>query len=87
MLKKWNRDSEWQEQIIEPPEVLGVDNFSDRGSVVRIWIKTEPLKQWGVAREFRRRLQKAFEQHDIPLPLSQQKIWLEQFNSQTNFKD
>ena len=72
-----DRESDWQDQIIEPPEVLGVDNFSDRGSVVRIWIKTEPLKQWAVAREFRLRLQKAFEKHDIPLPVSQQKIELD----------
>ncbi|MGF1590910.1 MAG: mechanosensitive ion channel family protein [Pleurocapsa sp.] len=75
--QEMDRESDWQEQIIEPPEVLGVDNFSDRGSVVRIWIKTEPLRQWAVAREFRRRLQKAFEQHNIPLPTSQQKIWFD----------
>ena len=72
-----DRESDWQDLIIEPPEVLGIDNFSDRGSVVRIWIKTEPLKQWVVAREFRLRLQKAFERHDIPLPVSQQKIRLD----------
>ena len=72
--KEMDSESEWQEQIIEPPEVLGVNEFSDRGSVVRIWIKTEPLKQWLVAREFRRRLQIVFEQHNIPLPLTQQKI-------------
>ena len=67
-------ESEWQEQIIEPPEVLGVNEFSDRGSVVRIWIKTEPLKQWLVAREFRRRLQIVFDRHNIPLPLTQHQI-------------
>ena len=71
------QESDWHEQIIKPPEVLGVDNFSDRGSVVRIWIETEPLKQWAVAREFRRRLQKTFEQHDIPLPVAGQKLWLQ----------
>ena len=71
------QESDWHEQIIKPPEVLGVDNFSDRGSVVRIWIETEPLKQWSVAREFRRRLQKTFEQHDIPLPVAGQKLWLQ----------
>ena len=79
------QESDWHEQIIEPPEVLGVDNFSDRGSVVRIWIKTEPLKQWAVAREFRRRLQKAFEQHHIPLPVAQQKLWLQR-NSESEIK-
>ena len=75
--QEMDRESDWQDKIIETPEVLGVDNFSDRGSVVRIWIKTEPLKQWEVAREFRRRLQKTFEKHNIPLPVSQQKVWLE----------
>lgn len=72
-----DRESDWQDLIIEPPEVLRVNNFSDRGSVVRIWIETEPLKQWEVAREFRLRLQKVFERDDIPLPLSQQKIRLD----------
>ena len=76
--REMDGESEWQDQIVEPPEVLGVDNFSDRGSIVRVWIKTEPLKQWAVAREFRRRLQKVFEQHKIPLPVSQQKIWLDE---------
>ena len=75
--REMEQESDWHEQIIEPPEVLGVDNFSDRGSVVRIWIKTEPLKQWAVAREFRRRLQKTFEQHNIPLPVAGQKLWLQ----------
>ena len=75
--REMEQESDWHEQIIEPPEVLGVDNFSDRGSIVRIWIKTEPLKQWAVAREFRRRLQKTFEQHNIPLAIAQQKLWLQ----------
>lgn len=76
--QKMAQESDWQEQIIESPEVLGVDDFSDHGSVIRIWIKTEPLKQWVVAREFRHRLQKAFEEHHIPLHVSQQKVWLDQ---------
>ena len=70
-------ESEWQQQIIEPPEILGVDNFSERGSVVRVWIVTEPLRQWAVSREFRRRLQKVFAQHRISLVVSQQQIWLD----------
>lgn len=75
--KEMAEESEWQEQIIEPPQVLGVDNFSERGSVVRVWIVTEPLKQWAVSREFRRRLQKAFARHQISLVVSQQQVWLD----------
>ena len=70
-----SKDPCWQENIIEPPQVLGVEDFSDRGVVIRLWFKTEPLKQWEVAREFRRRIKTAFETAGIPLPLPQQQIW------------
>ncbi|MEP0754642.1 mechanosensitive ion channel family protein [Trichocoleus sp. Lan] len=39
------------------------------------WIKTQPLKQWDVAREFRRRLKIAFDEAGVPIPLPQQEIW------------
>ena len=71
-------DPDWQERIWEFPSILGVDNFSDRGIIIRVWIKTEPLKQWEVAREFRRRVKIAFEQAGIPLTAPQQHILLEQ---------
>ncbi|MEM8722466.1 MAG: mechanosensitive ion channel family protein [Cyanobacteria bacterium P01_G01_bin.39] len=70
-------DNDWQEKIIEPPQVLGVDDFSERGVVLRLWFKTEPLKQWEVAREFRRRIKIAFEKAGIPLPLPQQQVWFQ----------
>lgn len=69
-------DQPWQQYIIEAPQILGVDNFSDRGMIVRLWIKTEPLKQWEVAREFRRRLQIAFIEAGIPLSPPQQQVLL-----------
>lgn len=69
-------DPQWQEQILERPQVLGIDNFGDRGLMIRVWIKTQPLKQWDVAREFRRRLKVAFDQADIDIPVPQQAIWL-----------
>lgn len=63
------QSSQWQEQILETPQVLGVDNFEDRGLIVRVWIKTQPLKQWAIAREYRRRLKIAFDQAKIPIHL------------------
>ena len=68
----------WQEFILEPPLILGVDQFSDRGIIVRIFIKTEPLKQFDVSREFRRRLQIALKEAGIPLLPPQRQILLEQ---------
>ena len=73
--QEMDQDSLWQKQIIEPPAVLGVENFADRGIIIRVWIKTLPLKQWDVAREFRRRIKNAFEQTEIPIPLPQQQLW------------
>ena len=61
-------DPHWQEQILETPRVLGVDNFSERGLIIRVWIKTLPLKQWDVARDYRRRLKVAFDKAGICIP-------------------
>ena len=70
-------DSLWRERIWEFPNILGVEQFSDRGILIRIWIKTEPLKQWEVAREFRRRVKIAFDDAGIPIPIPQQQILLD----------
>ena len=71
-------DSEWQDRIWEFPNILGVEEFSDRGVLIRVWIKTEPLKQWEVGREFRRRVKIAFTQAGIPIPAPQQQILFDQ---------
>ncbi len=75
------QDCECRDNILEPPQVLGVEDFAERGFVIRVWFKTEPLKQWDISREFRRRLKNAFEAADMPLPIPQQQIWLSRFNS------
>ncbi len=71
-----SQEAIWAENILEVPQVLGVEDFADRGLVIRIWIKTEPLKQWEVSREFRLRVKKALEAANIPLPIPQQQIWI-----------
>lgn len=76
-----DEDPQWQEQIVEKPKVLGVENFGDRGLIIRVWIKTQPLKQWDVAREYRRRLKIAFDEAGISIPLPQQAIWVNDNNS------
>ncbi|MGB5636747.1 MAG: mechanosensitive ion channel family protein, partial [Waterburya sp.] len=72
------QDAAWQERIWEFPNILGVEQFSDRGILIRVWIKTEPLKQWEVAREFRRRVKIAFDRAGIPIPIPQQQILFNQ---------
>ncbi|WGV25736.1 mechanosensitive ion channel family protein [Halotia branconii] len=71
-----DQDPQWQYQILETPQVLGIDNFGDRGLMIRVWIKTQPLKQWDVAREYRRRLKITLDQAGISIPVPQQSIWV-----------
>ncbi|MEH2215985.1 MULTISPECIES: mechanosensitive ion channel family protein [unclassified Nostoc] len=84
-----NQEMQWQRQILEPPQVLGIDQFGDRGLIIRVWIKTQPLKQWDVAREFRRRLKVALDQAGISISVPQQAIWVndeQSLNFQSNGK-
>ncbi len=81
--EEMSQDSLWREQILESPQVLGVDNFGERGVIIRVWIKTEPLKQWSVSREFRRRIKVAFDEAGIPIPLPQQQVWFKDSQSNT----
>ncbi|MEB3356538.1 MAG: mechanosensitive ion channel family protein [Synechococcales bacterium] len=67
-------DLVWRELILEPPLMLGVDKLDHVGATVRLWIKTQPLKQWDVAREYRRRLKIAFDQANIQIGVPQQAI-------------
>jgi small conductance mechanosensitive channel len=76
-----HQDPEWKELILEPPLILGVDDFGDRGLLILVWIMTQPLKQWDVSREFRRRVKIAFDAAGIFLPLPQQEIWFHQADS------
>jgi small conductance mechanosensitive channel len=58
---------EWRDKILELPQVLGVDNISNSGLLIRVWIKTIPLEQWSIEREFRYRVHKIFEENKIAI--------------------
>lgn len=66
-----SKDSHWGALILNASELLGIDDISHSGIVIRTWIRTQPLKQWIVAREFRRRLKLAFDRHNIHIGMPQ----------------
>ena len=71
---------EWSTKILEPPLVLGVDHLDHVGATVRVWIKTLPLKQWDVAREYRRRLKIAFDQAQINIGVPHQSLFIKPYS-------
>jgi small conductance mechanosensitive channel len=79
-----SRDRQWEDLILEKPLLLGVDRMDHMGVTIRLWIKTKPLKQWEVAREYRRRLKLAFDDVGIPIGIPQQSLW---FHNQSQIAD
>ncbi len=69
------QDEEYGAQILEPLEVLGVDSFADSAVVIKARIKTRPVKQWWVGREFNRRMKKRFDELDIEIPFPHQTLY------------
>lgn len=66
--RSFAEDPEWNPLLMDEPEVLGVQDFTESAIIVRLIIKTLPLKQWDVAREFRRRIKKRFDEEGITIP-------------------
>ena len=64
------KEKEWSASILEPLEVLGIENLGDTGVTIRVRMKTPPLRQWDVTRELRRRVKKAFQEKDIEIPIT-----------------
>jgi small conductance mechanosensitive channel len=61
-------DEEYRGRILEPMEVMGVDAFGDSAVVIKARLKTKPIQQWAVGREYRRRLKKAFDREGVEIP-------------------
>lgn len=61
-------DAEFGPLILKAPQVLRVDAFEDSGIAIKILGDTEPIRQWEVMGELRRRLKKAFDEEGIEIP-------------------
>ncbi|MGI8889074.1 MAG: mechanosensitive ion channel family protein [Nocardioidaceae bacterium] len=69
------QDAEHRADILEEPEVWGVERWEADGVIVRVVLKTAPLEQWSVAREMRERIKDRFDAEGIEIPLPQRVVW------------
>jgi small conductance mechanosensitive channel len=75
--EEMSEDPDWASYVIGTPEVLGVDEVRQSGCLIRVWIQTQPLRQWLVGREFRLRVKEAFDRAGIRLGLPRQELLVE----------
>lgn len=68
-------DPDFKDDILEPLELIGLDKFADSAVIVKARIKTLPIKQWRVAREFNRRMKKLFDSQNVEIPYPHRTIY------------
>jgi small conductance mechanosensitive channel len=68
-------DPAYADKIKEPLEIFGVDSFGDSAVVIKARLKTRPIQQWAVGREYRRRLKKAFDEKGIEIPFPHRTLY------------
>src|SRR5262249_5756739 len=61
--------------VIDTPEVWGVERLGSHGISIRLVVKTRPSEQFRVSRELRRRIKAAFDREGIEIPFPQQTVW------------
>ncbi|MGE3143812.1 MAG: mechanosensitive ion channel family protein [Hyphomonadaceae bacterium] len=74
--EKLQSEPAFKKLILEPIEVVGVDQLADSGVVLKARIKTAPIEQWSVGREYNRRIKLAFDKAGIEIPVPHVKLLL-----------
>lgn len=70
------KDETWSPDILEEPEVWGVQQLGADGVAIRLVIKTNPGRQWVVSRELNRRMKARFDEVGIEIPFPQRVMWM-----------
>ena len=68
-------DPDFSDAILEPLEILGVDQFADSAVIIKARITTKPIQQWRVGREFNRRMKKRFDELGIEISFPHQTVY------------
>ncbi|HNQ84824.1 MAG TPA: mechanosensitive ion channel family protein [Deltaproteobacteria bacterium] len=69
------RDPTFGPLMLDAPEIFGVDRFDDSAVVIKGRLKTKPIQQWVVGREFLRRIKYAFDEAGIEIPFPHQTVY------------
>lgn len=68
-------DPEYGKDMLEPIEIMGLDRFADSAIIVRARLKTKPIQQWRIGREFNRRMKRVFDERGIEIPFPHRTLY------------
>ena len=71
-------------EVLEEPELWGLEDFGDSSMAVRVVMKTLPGSQWSMARTLRARIKEAFDREGFEIPFPQRTVWLREQASATS---
>lgn len=65
------KDPAFSKDILAPIEVLGIEQLAESSVVIQARIKTRPVQQWSVGREFNHRMKNKFDELGIQMSFAQ----------------
>lgn len=75
LARKMCKEPQFGPLILDDPEMLGVDAFTDSAVVIKFIVRTRPLKQWIVKRELLRRIKNRFDELGIEIPFPHRTLY------------
>jgi moderate conductance mechanosensitive channel len=71
-------DQQYRQYMLEAPDIFGIEKFADSAVIIKGRIKTKPIRQWEVGREFLRRIKYAFDENSIEIPVPHRSIFFDE---------
>ena len=73
--RELRQDPVFSKLILEDLQMLGVEELGESQVTLKCFFKTVPIKQWDVAREFRRRVKNRFDELGIEIPFPHRTLY------------
>jgi small-conductance mechanosensitive channel len=74
VLQTLQASPDWADKLIDQPDILGISQIDPQGILLQIRTQTAPGQQFSVLREYRLRLNQAFNAEGIRLALPQREV-------------